>query len=166
MMLRTRYPYPDAGRVAGLIFAAAALVIGIIVAEQLVGGTAAIVDTAVWSVMAGLVAYLVFASQGPTRPESVRQACAADGVVSGIVAGGLGGLFGILLASGVGTNVSNIPSAGQMALAMVASLIGGGVTGALLGLMAYLAGGSSRFARVPPKAGRRHAGSRARARRR
>lgn len=163
-MLRTRYPYAAVGRLAGTFFAIAGIVMGILVGSRTDGASAMVGDAIVYAVVAGVIAILVFSSEGPRRPESVAQAVSADGVVAGIFIGFFFALVQVVVASGN----SSPPSTGQNILALVLSAIAGGAIGGILGLGLFYLAGKDRLVRVRVSRStrRKRAGSSGRKRRR
>jgi hypothetical protein len=140
--------HASAGRVAAPLFAIAGAAGGIAATRAITGSPPLVVNALIWAVIAALVAYMVFASEGPQqRPASIVQAAVADGVVTGMIAGALGAIVDILAANGAGSSNSKL-TLGAFVLAFAGGLALGGVVGAPVGWVALLAGGRERFERA------------------
>jgi hypothetical protein len=148
-MKRPRYPFVPAGRVAAVVFFCGGLTTGATTGFLGSSGLAVGASSVGWGVLAGLVGFLVFASQGPARPPSISQAAAADGVVAGILIGLIGSLLSVAASSGLGGSTLHGPGTQTFILILAAGLVGGATAGAALGLTVLVAGGRDRLARVP-----------------
>lgn len=144
-VLQRRYPFVAAGRVAAVVFGLAGLPLGWLVAIGSSDPVTAAVSAVFWGGVAAVVAYLVFSAEGPRRPPSRAQGAAADGVVVGIITTVSASVFSTLIVN----QASGGASAGQVALAAGAGLVGGSLAGAALGLVALRVGGADRFTRTP-----------------
>src|SRR5438105_2306510 len=106
-MIRRRYPHLAAGRLAALPFAVAGFAGGWVAGALIPRFPSAPFGAAALAVIGGLTAYLMYASEGPPRPASVRQASAADGIVTGILTGALGMVLLVLVAGTAGGTSGN-----------------------------------------------------------
>lgn len=146
MLFRT-YRHGKAGAVAAPVFAVAGAAVGWVVGASFRGAPQPAVSALLWAVVSGLVAFLVFATEGPRRPPSVTQAAVADGVVAGILAGVLGGVLTALTISAAGSSSSSGFSLPGLLLAVAGGTVLGAAAGAALGWVVLLLGGEERLAR-------------------
>lgn len=161
-MLQRRYPHAAAGRLAVGPFGAAGLIAGWVASDLIHDGPTLAVSAIFWSALSAAVAFLVFSSEGPTRPTSLLQAAIADGVVVGILAGVTGTLFEVLpadAAGGSGSTVTGIGVVGAVAAGAGIGALAGGALGAVVRLLAR----TRQLERpAPAPSGRKRAGSRKR----
>lgn len=131
------YPYLGAGKLAAPLFALAGAAGGFVAARMIAGAPPAVANAAIWAAIAGLTAFVVFASEGPReRPGGVVQSAIADGVVSGIIAAVSGAVLDLVASTGAGASSGRqVGFLGFVAVAMAAGgggLLIGGAAGALL----------------------------------
>lgn len=142
-VLRVRYPYPAAGRVAAPPFAVVGFVAGALASRWIAGSPPFLINGVLWAIGVAIAAYLVYSSEGAPRPASVLQASSADGVVAGVVASTALALLDIVLASGAGGSGSSAaPSGLGIAVTLVVAGVAGGVAGGLIGLPIAKLGGT------------------------
>ncbi|HEX6507093.1 MAG TPA: hypothetical protein VF221_05620 [Chloroflexota bacterium] len=154
-MLNRRYVYTQAGRIAAPIFAFGGLIGGAAASLVIAHAPPLAVNAVLWAAIGAVVAFMVFASEGPQqRPGSTAQGAIADGVVTGMIAGAAGAALDTLAANAAGTSNSHLTLLG-FAGAFLAGLLAGGAVGAALGYVAVLVGGTERFDRPGPGSRRR-----------
>lgn len=135
-----------AGRLALTPFAATALLSGWIVANLVPHSPPQVFSAILWGVVGGGVSYLVFSSEGATRPVSMMQASVADGVVAGIITATFGTVIVVLAASGAGGSGDTVSWLDVVEKVAIALAIGS-VVGAILGSAVGLIGGPAVLAR-------------------
>lgn len=160
------YPYPAVGKLAAPIFATAGAAGGAVAARMIPGAPPAVANAMIWAAIAGFIAFVVFASEGPReRPGGVVQSATADGVVSGIIAAVSGAVLDLVASTGAGASSGKqVGFLGFVAMAMAAGgggmLVGGGAGALLVPL-----GGRERLSREPVRRRQKRSRRRRRGRR-
>jgi len=149
-MLNRRYPHREAGRVAAPVFGLAGIIAGVVSASLIGNAPPPVANAALWAAIGGVVAYLVFSSEGPQkRPASVVQAAIADGVVAGVIVATTLILLDLFAGAGAGGTAGVPITFGRVTEGIGSGLLSGAAGGGLLGYLVFLVGGSEKLERRP-----------------